>query len=124
MSIKLIALADLEEYSEEDLFKHLINYYTAPHNIRDLYSILVAYESVGDLRCDSNSYFLFKDKKTNELYELCGSHCSCYGFEDQFDLSKTNLDYLKSNRFYIATGGYDDDAQKNVSKIKTFLQEL
>lgn len=44
---------------------------------------------------EESSFFIFKEKNSNRYYELYASHCSCYGFENQFDLEETSLDILR-----------------------------
>jgi hypothetical protein len=85
---------------------------------------LIAYESVGSWGCDSTSWFLLKNKNTGEFYETSGSHCSCYGFEGQFDLQGCTLEYLKSEKFYLYTGGYDDYSDNHTIQVKNYLAEL
>jgi len=88
----------------------------------DEYDILIAYESVGSWGCDSSSYFLLRNKKTKKLYEASGSHCSCYGFEGQWDLQETSLKYLQSEKFYLPLGGYDEGG--NVEPAQEFIRKL
>lgn len=33
----------------------------------------------------SDCYYLIRDKKTNKLFDVEGGHCSCYGYEGQWD---------------------------------------
>lgn len=120
----MLALADLEDCSEKEIFNHLINEYTAPSNIHEKYKIHVAYESVGDYGCDSSSFFLLEELDTNKLFTVYGSHCSCSGFENQFDLEETSLNYLNGNSFYVSTGGYDEASEVNISLIKKYLKEM
>jgi hypothetical protein len=90
----------------------------------DDFTILIAYESVGNWGCDSSSWFLMRKNSDNTLWEFSGGHCSCYGFEGQFDPEETQLEYLKSDKFYFSTGGYDDDRNENESKVKAYLEKL
>lgn len=116
-------LADLGGMSEDHIKEHLIKEYEADESdLLDL-SIIIAYESVGSWGCDSSSFFLFVNNKTDELFELHGSHCSCHGFEGQFFLEKTDKQYLLSDHFGICTGGYDDFAAQNVKTIKDFIKK-
>jgi len=39
-----------------------------------------------------NAYVLFK--QDGKLYEVFGSHCSCYGLEDQWKPEELNFDYI------------------------------
>jgi len=88
------------------------------------YNIVIAYESVGSWGCDSSSYFLLQHKVTNVYQEFSGGHCSCYGFEGQFDLQEATLEYLKSDKFNFYCGGYDDNETENQKAVKEFLSNL
>ena len=48
---------------------------------------------------EEHSYFLLFHKHTGKLYENFGSHCSCMGFEEQFNPEETFVEYLKSNKY-------------------------
>jgi hypothetical protein len=123
----MLSLGDLAECSKQDIYNHFINDYKADFKtakeIEDLYDILIAYESVGDYGCDSSSYFLLRNKQDNQLYEVGGSHCSCYGFEGQFEPTLVTLNYLKSDKFHFYTGGYDDFNKQNISSVKEYINE-
>jgi hypothetical protein len=130
----MLALEDLKGKTKEQVKLHLETQYSGDKihisKVKDTIEgldILVAYESVGSWGCDSTSFFLFKDSK-GELYELHGSHCSCYGFEDQFRLEKTERQALwyrmnegRGNVF--SPGGYDFDCDKNTAKVKKYIKE-
>ena len=87
----------------------------------DDYNILIAYESVGSWGCDSSSFFLLQKKSSGRLFEVHGSHCSCYGFEGQWTPEKTTKKYLKSDKFYFSCGGYDSDDERNKQAVQTFI---
>jgi hypothetical protein len=125
---KKLFLEDLSNHSEKSIKEHLINYYTAKKEDIERYEIIVAYESVGDYGCDSSSFFLLKDIVSGKLYEVHGSHCSCHGFENQFNPEETDIYYLKSEKFSFSLGGhdslgYDEEEGINLSKTKKFLKE-
>ena len=88
------------------------------------YEILIAYESVGSWGCDSSSWFLLKEKATGKLFETHGSHCSCYGFEGQFEPEETTVEYLQSDKFYFYCGGYDDNGEQNKEAVFQYLKYL
>lgn len=88
------------------------------------FDILIAYESVGSWGCDSSSWFLLREKSTGRLLESHGSHCSCYGFEGQWDPEETTLEHLCSDKFYLPTGGYDNDESGNKAKVLAFFEAL
>ena len=136
--MKQLFLEDLKGMSETQIKKHISEEYGGEEsgfdygepNATDInivakqleeYIILVAYESVGSWGCDSSSYFLLKHKTTGVYQEFSGSHCSCYGFEGQFDLQEAPIEYLKSDKFYFYCGGYDDNETENQNLVKEFV---
>lgn len=88
------------------------------------FAVLVGYISVGSWGCDSSAYFLLWDHKTGKYYEVFGSHCSCYGFEDQWEPEETTLEYLTSDHFGFCTGGYDDESGQNEKLVREFMHAL
>ena len=104
----MIALQDLKGKSEKEILKHLCETYSGDgigngcpdkSDIKKAKEklagkkVLIAYESVGSWGCDSSSFFLLKDSKTKDLFEVHGSHCSCFGFEGQLKLEPTSISY-------------------------------
>ena len=87
----------------------------------DEYDVVVAYEHVGDYGCDSSSMFVLRHRSSGELFMVCGSHCSCMGFEDQFDLTKVTEAYLHTE-FYFSCGGYDDDSARHRKVAYDYLR--
>ena len=117
-------LEDLKNTTQIEVKHHIVTEYAVDEKTVDKFDILVAYESVGHWGCDSSSYYLLRNKADGELYEVHGSHCSCYGFEGQFEPEETSVEYLKSDRFRFYTGGYDDNAKENKAMILEFMQGL
>lgn len=120
--MKHLFLEDLKEMNEEEVRTHIVSDYEVERSVVDGYDILIAYESVGSWGCDSASFILLKHKTTGELFEVNGSHCSCYGFEGQFNPEKTTVDYLKSDKFHFYNGGYDSDEEGNRQKILDYIK--
>lgn len=121
----MLALEDLKELTKQKEVKsHMAGAYEISASELNRFTVLVAYESVGSWGCDSSNYFLLRDKTTKELWENSGSHCSCNGFENQWEPQKVELSYLKSEQFYVSTGGYDSDRDGNLQTIKDFVRKL
>lgn len=114
-------LEDLRNMNEEQIKEHLKEEYLVREEELTKYEILVAYESVGSWGCDSDSFFLLREKSTGKLYENHASHCSCYGFEDQFEPEETTIEYLKSGNFYFSCGGYDSNEGYNQKAVKDWI---
>jgi hypothetical protein len=120
----MLLLEDLKGMSEAEVKLHLVNEYEAEPGIVDDLEILIGYESVGDWGCDSSSYFLLKNKISDELFEIHGSHCSCYGFENQFDLEPMTLEAIKLRSYLFNTGGYDTESKENVDEAMEFINSM
>lgn len=125
----MLLLEDLKELSEAEVKAHLIREYEANSDVLNDLDIVIGYESVGSWGCDSSSFFLLKDKD-GKLFEVHGSHCSCYGFEGQFTLEETSVDALKfrmkegkfGSVFY--TGGYDNDSDSNMKAVNDYIEKM
>ncbi|CAB4143489.1 hypothetical protein UFOVP449_201 [uncultured Caudovirales phage] len=128
----MLVLEDLKGMTEFQVKKHLELGYTGEGiNISEVAAlledmdILIAYESVGSWGCDSSSFFLLKDRE-GKLYEVHGSHCSCYGFEGQFRLEETNVEALKARAHgtrygLFSIGGYDENSDYNIAEAKQYI---
>lgn len=136
------ALADLKDMTEAQVKDHLcINYQRQEFYDNDGYGkkdpeiasvlkkmkVVFAYESVGSWGCDSSSWFLLKEKGSGKLFEVHGSHCSCYGFEGQFTPEETTIEALQhraKDGWIFYCGGYDDDADLNKKSVTSFILKL
>lgn len=122
----MLLLEDLKEMSEAEIKLHLVKEYEADSNVVNNLEILIGYESVGSWGCDSSSFFLLRDKDGN-LFEVHGSHCSCYGFEGQFTLEPTTIEALKFrinesyNHSVFYTGGYDNNENENIKAVTEYI---
>lgn len=124
----MLLLEDLKEMTEAEVKAHLVSSYEADSMVVEDLDILIGYESVGSWGCDSSSFFLLKDKD-GKLFEVHGSHCSCYGFEGQFLLEETTVESLKfrikegkyGSVFY--TGGYDSDREGNYKAVNDYIEK-
>lgn len=122
--MKQLLLEDLEKCTDKVVREGLINEWEADKTEVSKYFILIGYESVGDYGCDSSAFYLLRNKKTKKLFTVYGSHCSCYGFEGQFNLEPVELKYLKSDKFSFYTGGYDNKSDENTKLVKQFISKL
>lgn len=137
--MKKLFLEDLSKLSEQEVKQHIADDYAGKDSVFDCgeptdsektnllkelegYEILIAYEHVGSWGCDSSSYFLMK--KGDKYYEFAGGHCSCYGFEGQYDPDEATVEYLNSDRFSFYCGGYDDNSDANEKSVREFVKAL
>jgi hypothetical protein len=105
--LPFLGLEDYEDGNHEKVLGDLKCEWQVERAVLDRFEVLVAYQSVGNWGCDSSAWFLLREKSTGRLFEACGSHCSCYGFEGQFEPEQTTVTYLKSDKFSFGLGGYD-----------------
>lgn len=118
-----VFLADYAGWSDTQLRDHLASEWEADRSIIDKFDILLAYESVGDYGCDSSAFLILRGRKDGKLYEVHGGHCSCYGFEGQFEPEDTTAAVMAA-RGYISLGGYDGNASDNEATIRAFIAKL
>lgn len=122
--MKQLLLEDLKDLDDDGLRKHLADSYEAAPSELEKYDVLLGYESVGSWGCDSSSYFLLRKKDDGKLYEVRGSHCSCYGFEGQFEPEEATVEYLKSDKFNFWCGGYDENETANKQAVAGYMRDL
>lgn len=122
--MKQLFLEDLKDLDDAGVRKHLVDSYEAAQSEVEKYDVLLAYESVGSWGCDSSSYFLLRKKDSGKLYEVRGSHCSCHGFEGQFEPEEATLEYLKSDKFSFWCGGYDENETANQQAVAGYMRDL
>lgn len=128
-------LADLSGQTEEEIKKHVAREYGRQACVdwwvpdeaiqKELATckVLVAYESARSLGCDSSSYFLF-ERRNGTMFEVVGSHCSGVGFAGQWSPQEATVEYLNSDKFYLGTGGGDDNSDENQRAVKEFFATL
>jgi hypothetical protein len=116
---KTLTLADLTDKSIDDLHAHILEEYGADST---KFNIVIAYESVGGFGCDSASYWLLE--RYGKWYEVHGSHCSCHGFEGQFEPKPVSPAYLRSKHWSISCGSYDDEWTSNFGAIKSRIGSI
>ena len=125
--MKELFLEDLSGFTQKVIKEHLISAYEINKEALENKRIILAYESVGSWGCDSSAYTLFKDDITGKLYENHASHCSCYGFENQWEPEEVTPEYLvhkvtNGNLFW--TGGYDGNSEANIESVKKFILDM
>lgn len=80
--------------------------------------ILLAYYHCGKWGCDSSAFVLYE--QDGKLYEVNGSHCSCYGLEGQWSPEETTIEALEHRLDHGSlgdVGGYDDEGYAKESKL-------
>ncbi|WP_058637013.1 MULTISPECIES: hypothetical protein [Bacteria] len=66
--------------------------------------ILLGYYDCEDY--SGEAFVLFR--KDGQLFEVNGSHCSCYGLEDQWNPEETNVEVLR-HRLTVGSMGRNND---------------
>lgn len=73
--------------------------------LKEMADVNILFASYGNENYSGDAYVLFE--RNGELFEVSGSHCSCYGLENQWDEEKVMLEELE-NRLVNGTFGEDD----------------
>jgi hypothetical protein len=79
--------------------------------------VLFAYYDGGGY--DGTAFVLFR--KDGKLYEVHGSHCSCYGLEDQWEPEECTVESLTKTTPHIFEYNYNDEAKDRFFQL---LKEL
>lgn len=87
----MLLLEDFKGLNEKEVIETICREYGVEVSLFDKFDILIGEQS--EQNYDGQSFFLLIDKK-GLLYEVHGGHCSCYGFEGQFELEKTTIEAL------------------------------
>lgn len=121
--MRTLYLEDFKGMKTQEVRSKIISDFSIPPFQLSQFHVLIAYMSVGDYGCDSSAYILLRDKKTKKLFNVHGSHCSCFGFEEQFTPESVTKKFLQSDKFYVSTGGYDSNGGGNRDAILKYLNE-
>lgn len=133
MNIEMLALEDFAGLSEHAVKAKIAEDFEIPSEALDGIRILVAYMSVGSWGCDSAAFIVFE--QDGLLYEVNGSHCSCYGFGSSGHSGDGHTQWqpepvgtveaiLKRDSWALAAGGYDSDREGNATAIKQHLMQM
>lgn len=111
-----LAMGDLDGMSQDDLKGVAVDTWNATSKELESATILIAY--MCEENYEGHGFFLFKDKD-GTLFEVHGSHCSCYGFEGQWDPEETTAEAML---FRKSIGCYGSDDKTIRKFIETHLQ--
>lgn len=90
-------LGDVSGYSVEELIEWVSENFVEDKGNLSKYEFLVA--QVNEDSYDGWSYFLVKNQETSEFFEVNASHCSCMGYEDQWQPKIASRVYLQSEQY-------------------------
>jgi len=79
----------------------------------------ILFASYGEANYSGDAFVLFE--REGKLFEVNGSHCSCYGLEGQFEPEETTIEAIKY-RLIEGTLGVDDYSDNEFAKeLKKFI---
>jgi hypothetical protein len=113
--MKALHLGQLKDMTAAEVRAHMISAFQITKDDLAPYQVLIAFEWDGGYE-EANWFLLRKGKR---LFENHASHCSCYGFEGQFEPEQTTLKYLCSDKFHFSCGY--DAVQQAQDWIKRYL---
>jgi hypothetical protein len=95
--------------SAQDVIKE----YEAPADALDGAEIILAWYGYGSYEGDSLVVF----KKDGKLWEVNGSHCSCFGLEGQWKPEETSIAALKK-RYWCSSYDGEEDVKKFIDSLE------
>lgn len=87
--------------------------------LKEWEGINILFASYGEDNYSGDAFVLFE--KNGKLYEVNGSHCSCYGLEGQFDPEETTLEAI---RYRLLEGTMGRDAYSDNEFADELMQFL
>lgn len=96
----MLTYDNLEGMNEEDIKEGLVSHWEASQEEVDRFDILVAQEEYEQY--EGYAFYLLREKETGKLFEVNGGHCSCYGFEGQFEPEETSVEAMKMRKYGFA----------------------
>ncbi|WP_449600335.1 hypothetical protein [Paenibacillus sp. Marseille-Q9583] len=96
------------------------------HPITDKEDIEVILASYTNENYEGEAFVLFRRKSDGKLYEVNGSHCSCYGLEGQWNPEETTVEALEHRLVNGTLGksGWDDDINRFADELTEVLRSL
>jgi len=88
---------ELENLSEEAVRSVTANQFYVEEETLKQYNFIIA--DIDHQDYEGSAYFLLEHQETGALFEVTGSHCSCMGFEDQWEPTPTTVEYLCSKHY-------------------------
>jgi hypothetical protein len=81
--------------------------------------INILFASYGNDNYSGDAFVLFE--RDGKLFEVNGSHCSCYGLEGQFDAEETTIEALRHRLVEGKMGQDDYSGNEFANELKQFL---
>ena len=81
--------------------------------------INILFASYGTDNYSGDAFVLFE--RDGKLFEVNGSHCSCYGLEGQFDAEETTIEALRHRLVEGKMGQDDYSGNEFANELKQFL---
>ncbi len=94
----------------------VIQEFCVPQDQQD-FDVLICWYDVGNW--EGSAFVLFE--QDGKLYEVYGSHCSCYGLEDQWSPEETSLEALQHRMEKGTLGWYFNG--RYAEKLKEVLDD-
>lgn len=66
---------------------------------------------------EGSAFVLVQNVVTGNLFEVNGSHCSCYGLEDQWEPEAVNVRALRNRMKDGHVGPYEIDIKADLEKV-------
>ena len=109
----MLKLGEFEGYTDKQLKGDVCDMFACSSSEMNKYKILIA--QLWSEQYEESAWFLVKNKENGQLQEVNAGHCSCYGFEGQWEPTDTSKAYILSDKFY-ACGVDKERVQKYVKQ--------
>jgi len=110
-------LEESAKWSEEDVIEFITREFQTPRDSVSCFEFIVVFLEDGGW--EGSAYFLMKHRETGDFYEASGSHCSCFGFEEQWDPKIAPKAYLVSEKYSPWYVSEKDNVKQFVKQLFT-----
>lgn len=100
----MITLGDFTGKTEQEVKDFIVKEFREKEEVIDKITVIVSW--VDDGGYDSSFFILYE--QDGQYYSVDASHCSCYGYEDQWKPILTTKEFIKSDLF---NPGYSTDRE-------------
>jgi len=105
---------------KQDVIKHFTDEWEVEKSEIEKYRILFALVDYPDY--EGLAYYVLQEKATGKLFDVSGSHCSCHGFEGQFEPQETDIRAIEKYEFYRLEDHNNEEVKLRIKEIRGLIK--
>lgn len=120
----MLALGDFAGLSQTEIKSKIMMDFEITEEVLDQYQLEIVYMS--EENYEGHAFLFMRHKEDQKWYEVQGWHCSCFGFEAQFQPDETMLECILIRKGITDSCPADDDESpsKDDKLIYSHIRQL